>query len=193
MIYLDLTSLSFNSKLKKGTGTSSWSTALGQSASHKFTYPGYENILVGIAFNSIPKYNIKCKRGKGGHYVDLESEDEIQQVALFEKVYINDVFVGSPFFLLQTKQMGSIHHEGRRAICYSPSIAYYDDSYSNAMFYRMAAALLGVKEQGCWFIYAIDIKEQDELHLYAVVVDENEPVYYEDSSDRKYEWASLIP
>lgn len=192
-MYLDLTSLGFNAYLEKGTGTPSWSTALGQGKDHKFTCKGFENILIGIAFCSIPKFSIGCKRGKGARFVDLENDEEIQQIAMFEKVFINGICVEKPFFLMQTKQIGSRFHDGRRAISYSPSLGYYDKSYTNSDFYKAAAAALHIAPSGCWFVYEMEVVNQDELHLYAVVVDPDKPVTYKDSFDRKSSWTCLLP
>jgi hypothetical protein len=46
-------------------------------------------------------------------------------------------------------------------------------------------------ENGCWFVHDISVKNQDELHFNAIVVD-NSPRIYADSAERKTEWERLV-
>ena len=55
---------------------------------------------------------------------------------------------------------------------------------------------IGCKQEGCWFVYEISIRNQSELHFKAVVVNAEKPMVYSGtttSKQRSDEWKSLIP
>ena len=86
-------------------------------------------------------------------------------------------------------------HFGRRSIKYSDKNTYTGDgeSYSNQLFLEHAREALGIGDNACWFVYGIETQEQDELHLYAAIVDETKNIVYNNSTERKNRWLSLIP
>lgn len=86
-------------------------------------------------------------------------------------------------------------HSGRKSIKYSDKNAYQSDKeqFSNQEFVRQARISLGLAENACWFVYSIEIYNQDELHMFAVVVDKDNSVTYANSSIRRDEWIDLIP
>lgn len=191
---LDLTSFAFGSALEQGTGTPSWGTSLGQSRpDYKFTYPGAEAIVVGMVYCSVPKEYVSLPLGRGGRTYNAAESNECQLASLFRKVYINDINIGRPFILVLTKEL-SASHSGRRSIKYSDKITYEDENefLSNETFIKDAREILHLSKDACWFIYKFEIKNQDELHMYAVVVDEEDSVTYENSSIRRGEWLKLI-
>ncbi len=192
---LDLGSFAFGSTLHSGVGTPSWGTALGQSRpDYKFTYSGAEAIVIGMAYCSVPLHAVKLPMGRGGHiYVASESR-ECQIASLFKKVYINGVRIPYPFLMVLTKEL-SDSHTGRRGIKYSDKIEYdaADGHYSNTEFIQQARSILGISDDGCWFVYRINIINQDELHMYAVIVNENASEVYTNSEERKRAWSALIP
>ena len=192
---LDLGSFAFGTYLNAGTGTPSWGTALGQSKpAYKFTYPGSEVILIGMIYCSVPLDRVSLPLGKGGRIYQASELDECQIASLFRKVYINGTRIDYPFVMVLIKE-DSESHSGRKSIKYSDKNAYQHggEHYSNAEFIRRARKVLGLEEQACWFIYSIEVYNQDELHLSAVIVDEKKSKRYANSSERRDAWLELIP
>ena len=192
---LDLGSFAFGAYLNSGTGTPSWGTALGQSKpAYKFTYPGAEVILIGMVYCSVPLDRVSLPLGKGGRIYQASELDECQIASLFRKVYINGTRIDYPFVMVLVKE-DSDSHSGRKSIKYSDKNAYQynEEQYSNAEFIRRARKVLGLEEQACWFVYSIEVYNQDELHLSAVIVDKNNSISYANSSGRRDAWLELIP
>ena len=192
---IDLGSFAFGSTLEYGAGTPSWGTALGQSfPEYKITYPGSETMLIGMVYCSVPLKYVSLPIGKGGSRYTASSREECQIAALFRKVYINNTKINYPFVMVLFKEE-SDSHPGRKAIKYSDKNDYNDGSehYSNQEFINAARTTLGIQKDACWFVYKMEVHNQDELHLYAVIVDMDNPVVYENSSERKRAWLQLIP
>ena len=192
---LDLGSFAFGSYLESGTGTPSWGTALGQSKpDYKFTYPGAEAILIGMVYCSVPLEYVSLPLGKGGRIYQASELEECQVASLFRKVYINRVKINYPFVLVLVKE-SSDSHPGRKSIKYSEKNAYQTERerYSNQEFLRQARLKLGLAENACWFVYNIEVYNQDELHMSAVIVDKENSVTYDNSSERRNDWLDLIP
>ena len=192
---LDLGSFAFGTYLNSGTGTPSWGTALGQSKpAYKFTYPGAEVILIGMIYCSVPLDRVSLPLGKGGRIYQASELDECQIASLFRKVYINGTRIDYPFVMVLVKE-DSDSHSGRKSIKYSDKNAYQynGEQYSNAEFIRHARKVLGLEEQACWFVYSIEVYNQDELHLSAVIVDKKDSIRYANSSERRDAWLELIP
>lgn len=194
---LDLSSFAFGSALLEGGGTPSWGTSLGQNAEYKFTIEGFEDVLVGMCFCSVPLRYVSVKMGKGGRLCNANEEDDIQLASLFHKVYINGIKIKYPFILLLQKE-SSKSHNGRRSIKYSETAIYSNadgDSvinYTNADFRKIAQEQLGISDNSCWFIDQLDIKNQDELHLTAYIVDKENNKLYRTTEERRVEWSLLI-
>lgn len=197
---IDLTSLCFNSNLSTGGGTPSWGTALGQSSpEYKFSYPGAEEILVAMNYCYVPLSDlVSCKLGKGGHEYhaitsqSVESKYEIVMAAIFKKCFVcvneEKIAVSKPFALLVTKENENTH-KGRKSLKYSDSIIVGD--VKNKDFYDAVGEILGGR-QSCWFAYAINVENQDELVLSIVKVSDSMTVY-NSSEERKNKWLELIP
>lgn len=191
---LDLGSFAFGSVLRSGTGTPSWGTALGQSKpAYKFTYPGAEVILIGMIYCSVPLDRVSLPLGKGGRIFQASELDECQIASLFKKVYINGIRIDYPFIMVLVKE-DSDSHPGRKSIKYSDKNAYKfgTEQYSNAAFIRHARETLGLEDDACWFIYSVEVYNQDELHFSAIIVDKNSSIEYANSSDRRNAWLELI-
>ena len=83
-------SFAFGSSITTGGGTPSWGTALGQSQpDYKFTYPGAEDMVLGMAYCAVPLEAVTLPLGKGGHVYKAIEVDGCVLVSLFRKVYIN--------------------------------------------------------------------------------------------------------
>lgn len=191
---LNLSSLAFGSIIEKGGGTPSWGTELGQSKpDYKFIVEGCEEILVGMLYNSVNLHHVSLPLGKGGH-VDIASNfEECHLAGVFRKVYINGKRIAYPFIMVLIKEL-SASHTGRRSIKYSDKIAYsYDgERLSNSEFFRVARKELDLNWESCWFIYEMNVRNQDELHFKAVIVNKEYSESYHDSLERKEHWMSLI-
>lgn len=191
---LDLGSFAFGAYLNAGTGTPSWGTALGQSKpAYKFTYPGAEVILIGMIYCSVPLDRVSLPLGKGGRIYQASELDECQIASLFRKVYINGIRIDYPFVMVLVKE-DSESHSGRKSIKYSDKNAYkyQEDYYTNTEFIRCARKCLGLEVDACWFIYDIEVYNQDELHMSAVIVDKESSIKYANSSERRNSWLELI-
>lgn len=192
---IDLGSFAFGCNLKEGTGTPSWGTSLGQSRpEYKFSYPGAEAILIGMIYNSVPLEYVSLPLGKGGKIYTASDLEECQLASLFRKVYINGVRIDYPFVMVLIKET-SDSHAGRRSIKYSDKNKYDDsiEEYSNQVFLEKARLKLKLSDNACWFVYNIEIYNQDELHMSAVIVDDSASITYKNSSVRRGEWIELIP
>ena len=137
---LDLGSFAFGSSIISGGGTPSWGTALGQSKpDYKFTYPGSEVLIVGMAYCAVPLEYVSFPLGKGGHIFKGNELNECLVASLFRKVYINGIEIGYPFVMVLIKEESESHF-GRRSVKYSDKNEYKTDkeSFSNKDFVRIA-------------------------------------------------------
>ena len=191
---INLSSLAFGSIIEKGGGTPSWGTELGQSKpDYKFTTEGFEEILVGMLYNSVNLHHVSLPLGKGGH-VDIASNfEECHLAAIFKKVYINDIKINYPFIMVFIKEL-SQSHTGRRTLKYSDKISYsfQGERLSNLEFFRIARKVLGLNWESCWFIYEMNVRNLDELHFKAIIVNKDFSETYRDSAERKAHWISYI-
>ena len=136
---LDLGSLSFGSLISSGGGTPSWGTALGQSKpDYKFTYPGAEAIVVGMAYCAVPLEYVKFPLGKGGHIYKGNELNECLIASLFRKVYINEKEINHPFVMVLIKEESESHY-GRKSIKYSDKNEYNSatEQFSNSDFFMI--------------------------------------------------------
>ena len=192
---IDLTSFAFGSTLMDGSGTPSWGTSLGQSSpDYKFTYPGSETLLIGMVYCSVPLNMVKLPIGKGGRIYTASERKECQIASLFRKVYVNGVKIDYPFIMVLFKE-DSESHSGRKGIKYSDKNEYNDNNekYSNQEFINNVRIKLNMEDDACWFVYKMEVYNQDELHMFAVIVDSSDSVTYLNSSERKRKWSELIP
>ena len=116
---IDLGSFAFGSTITSGGNTPSWGTSLGQTKPDlKLTYPGYDNIVIGMVYKSIPVDKVYIPLGKGGHVYNSLEDEGIKLAAMFDKVYINEVRVNAPFIMLIYKE-DSDSWKGRKTLKYS--------------------------------------------------------------------------
>ena len=85
-------------------------------------------------------------------------------------------------------------HTGRRIIKYSDKISYsfQGEKLSNLEFFRIARKELGLNWESCWFIYEMNVRNLDELHFKAIIVNKEYSETYHDSAERKAHWISFI-
>lgn len=192
---LDLASFAFGANIENGTGTSPWGTSLGQSQpDYKFTAKGYENILCGMVYKSVPLNTVGLPLGKGGNTVYCHENGGCQLAAVFNKVYINGLQIDAPFAMIIFKE-DSISHAGRRHLKFSPKIFFKDKKgyvHTNQEFLDCAYSTLQLTSDACWFVYKMEIKNLDELHMSAMIVRADGPVIYKDSRERATKWHELV-
>ena len=192
---LDLGSFAFGSSVATGGNTPSWGTSLGQQRPDlKFTYPGYDNIIIGMMYKSIPINKVFIPLGKGGHVCNSLEDEGIQLAAMFDKVYINEVKVDAPFIML-IYQDGSDSWAGRRTLKYNTRIEYrrgQNDIIYNSTFVTAAKAALQLADDACWVVSDMHIVNQDELHLIAGVVNPNHSESYPSAELRKAAFIDAI-
>lgn len=184
---VDITSMFFNSKIEGKTATPAWRTSIGQNKSKECRIetevPGVTDMIIGMTY----------KMRTDLHNLNMtDVSGDLMICAVFDKVFVNGARVDGMSYTLLLLRETSDSHEGRLQICYAPKVAFNGQSNSSTID-RMREKL-GCTINGCWFVYEITIKNQDELHFSAVVVDENQPALYTGTSqDRSRLWRSLLP
>ena len=190
-MFLNLGSIEFNASVATGGNTPSWGTEMGQGEGYKFSFESIPDFFSAMVYNAIDdlEHRVWCPLGKGGN-----KQDDYQYViaSLFEKVYVNGLLVeGGNFVLLIVKLLNGEHHVGRRTLKYNPNIT-LDDKKVNQNCFRLMAQTLGLTNEATWFISEINLKNQDELHFAAHVLDAEKSVEYPSVASRKDAFLSLI-
>ena len=192
---IDLGSFAFGSIVLSGGNTPSWGTSLGQSRpALKLTYPGCENIVIGMVYKSIPVDKVYIPLGKGGHVCNSLEDEGIQLAAMFEKVYVNEKRVNASFIMLIYKE-DSNNWKGRKTLKYSTKIEYrrgINDIVYNSDFVNAARDALNLAEDACWLISDIFIVNQDELHMIAGIVNPDQSETYPTTELRKAAFINAI-
>ena len=186
---IDITSFFFNSSIEGGTATSAWATSVGQSKSKhcriEYKKPGVLELLTGMLYKSIANKDI----------VDLSAGSQTREIllcSLFDKIFINDQQIEGTSFILVLVREKSKSHDGRLLVSYPPYAKINGEDVNQKTIDAMRNKL-GCKAEGCWFVHDISIRNQDELHFSAHIVNKDEPVNYKcKSKERSEEWASLI-
>jgi hypothetical protein len=186
---IDNTSMFFNATIKDGTATAAWGTAAGQSQKNDYKIntdvDGLIDLLIGM------NYKIKTDVSK----LDISAGSKSRELLLFsvfDKVYINNEIIDNVSFILLLVKEHSSSHNGRIIISYPPYASYNSGTFVISNLYaieKMASMLMC--PNGCWFVNDISVKNQDELHFAAVVVDKSS-VEYKSSQERKIHWDSLL-
>ena len=184
---VDITSMFFNSSIEGKTATPAWRTSLGQSKVKECRFevetPGLIDIIVGLTYkmqNDLSKLDRNNISG------------ELLVCSVFNKIYVNSKPIDGALYTLLLLKETSTSHNGRLQLCYSPHIVY--NGYKNSDTLTLIQQMLGVTTDGCWFVHDISIKNQDELHFAAVVVDSHNPTIYKGTSqERSNYWRTLIP
>lgn len=186
---IDITSFFFNSSIEGGTATSAWATSVGQSKSKNCRIedekPGVLELLTGMLYKSIANKD----------EVDLSAGSQTREIllcSLFDKIFINNQQIEGASFILVLVREKSKSHDGRLLVSYPPYARLNGESVNQEAIDAMRNKL-GCQPEACWFVYEISIRNQDELHFSAQIVNKDEPVIYNcTSKERSEEWASLI-
>ena len=192
---IDLGSFSYGSTLQRGVGTPSWGTSLGQSRPEYYiTRKGSENVVMGMVYCSVPLETVSLPLGRGGRICNCIEAGTIQIASVFQKVFINGINIHHPFIMVLQKEE-SDSHSGRRGIKYSDKSTYEprpNQIVSNYDFVREVYHKFGLSDNACWFVYDIDVKNYEELHMKVVFVNKAASEEYFDSHTRSEKWAELI-
>lgn len=192
---IDLGSFAYGSTLENGVGTPSWGTSLGQGhPEYYFTRSGYEEIVTGMVYCSVPLNRVSLPLGKGGRVCNCLEAGTIQIASVFNKVFVNGESIQYPFIMVLLKEESNSHF-GRRSIKYTDKATYeYQKGiyYTNKEFVNHVYQKFDLSSSACWFVYDIDVKNHDELHIKAIFVNKKENEEYQDSHSRGVEWIKLI-
>lgn len=195
---IDITSLCFGFKIKKDndSGTAAWATSIGQ-APKNICYidtnrDGLDEIVYGMMYKSHSDFNNLKVRDVVGldKKEEPRSDRERMMFSVFEDVYVNNKKVNGIYTLTYERE-DSQSHKNRLHICYAKYLTY--NGHSNKDTLIEMAKVLGCNTDACWFVSALSIKNQKELHFTAIVVNPKQSMTYDDSKSRKKEWEALIP
>ena len=193
---LDFSSFAFGYELESGSGTPNWGTSLGQGKEYKInTNLSVNDILQGMIYKSVPLSNISAKLGKGGKECRGNLADSpIILGAVFDKVYINNTLIKDGKFVLLLTRDTSESHNGRLRIKYGLSNSYYTDEkrIDNEQFLLDVKSQLNLADDACWFIYEIVIRNQDELILKSIIVNDKGKEKYASVKEQHLEWEMLV-
>ena len=185
---VDVTSMFFNSSIEGKTATAAWGTSIGQNASKSCRIEtgkeGVVDFVVGMTNKSTTNFgSLDISKGS--------SNRELLMLSSFDKVYINgNKLEDAKYHVILVKELSESHY-GRLIISYAPYITF--EGHSNEETIELMQNALGCSPEGCWFVYDISIKNQDELHFAAVVVNPEHPMIYQGTSrERSLEWNALI-
>jgi hypothetical protein len=187
---IDNTSMFFNATIKNGTATAAWGTAVGQSQKNGYKIntevDGLSDLLIGMTYKiNTDVVNLDISAGSKSR--------ELLLFSVFDKVFINGDLLNNVSFILLLVKEHSSSHDGRIIISY-PTYASYKSGSSiikNIDAMKKMASKLKCPN-GCWFVHDISIKNQDELHFHAIVVDDKSSVKYKSSQERKTHWDLLL-
>lgn len=185
---IDITSMFFNSKIEGKTATAAWGTSIGQSKTNdcriETKVPGVVDLVVGMTYKCRTDVSLLDKS-------KLSDSRELLLCSVFDKISVNEhQLYDSKYTLLLTRE-NTDSHPNRLNVSYAPYISF--DGYKNSTTIEKMAKALGCSSQGCWFVYDISVINQNELHFSAVVVDKDNAVSYNSTSqDRSQIWKDLV-
>ena len=159
-----------------GSSNADWGTELGQSQKHDFTLIGFPEIANAMLYYKIKDIeNLKIILGKGNRtprpFSAYTDNTELVLASLFPKIYINETLLeNASLIMCIVKEVNALtskgeknQHKGRCQLKFSNSLMYKDESINQKCIDLISAAL-GSK---AWVVLNMEIKNGDELHLYA--------------------------
>ena len=194
---IDITSLCFGFKIEKDndSGTAAWATSIGQ-APKGICYidtnrEGLDEIVYGMMYKSHSDFeNLKVRDVEGlDKREEPRGDRERMMFSVFDNVYVNNKKVEG-IYTLSYEREDSSNHKNRLHICYAKYLTY--KGHSNKKTLKEMSKVLGCSDDACWFVYDISIKNQDELHFSAIIVDKDNFKVYSTSKQRAQEWNGLL-
>lgn len=180
---LDLTSLYFNGDTETPGNTACWGTSLGQKE------PEYLISVAGAMdlIQLIKSHHFDFDPSNENHSSNIRNikSKKILYSGRFEKVWVNDIEVKGPFFLLVIEEKTG-KHSGRKILKYNNETTV--EKNSNSQFYQRVQDWFGAN--ACWFVHEIFPKD-GRLHMTAVKVSDHRELY-KTPKQRSAIWKSLI-
>jgi L-rhamnose mutarotase len=187
---IDITSMFFNSSIDGQTATPAWGTAISKQNPPCLVLENTEitRITNGLLFSAIQDCeNLDTSK--------MSSTRELMIASIFDNVYINNIKVDGSFILFLVREH-SQSHNNRLILSYPPYAKYNNNTKTvdNSQTILEMAKALGCTTNGSWFVYDIDIENQDTLYFKGYVLDANNAKVYKQikSQDRSKEWRELI-
>lgn len=184
---IDITSFFFNTTIPEATATAAWGTSAGQSKNNGYKIKtetfGLVELLVGM------NYKV-CADIDNLDISKMSKNRELLYFSIFDKVFINGQQATNSFIILFVKEHSETHN-GRLIISYPPYVSYDNKSVDNYKTIQEFESILKING-GSWFVYDISVKNQDELHFSAIVVDPKKSMTYRTSKERGEIWKDLI-
>lgn len=193
---IDFATLAFGYTVLAGGGTPNWATSLGQGREYKINEnPDIDQLLRGLVYSTVPLSNVSSKIGKGGRLVRGNEENSpILMASLFKKVYINNTEINDGKYVILITKDTSESHRGRLRFKYGPSNTYTENgiSYNNEIFWDKAKKQLNIADEACFFVHDISVRNQNELILNTVFVNNYHKKEYSNTAELHKEWDKLI-
>lgn len=193
---IDFATLAFGYTVLAGGGTPNWATSLGQGREYKINEnPDIDQLLRGLVYSTVPLSNVSSKIGKGGRLVRGNEENSpILMASLFKKVYINNTEINDGKYVILITKDTSESHRGRLRFKYGPSNTYTEKgiSYNNEIFWEKAKKQLNIADEACFFVHDISVRNQNELILNTVFVNNYHKKEYSNTAELHKEWDKLI-
>jgi len=182
----------------QGSSNCDWGTDLGQSKKHTFTLEGFPEVLNAMVYYKIEDVNnIQVILGKGNRTPKPFSaypDSKLVLASCFDKVYLNDQLLKDQKLVMYIlKEMNELDskgkenkHKGRCALKFSNSLLYKGEMVNQKCIDAITESF-GVTQKGSWAILEMDIKNEDELHLYGFSLGDS-PKDYQSTDERNEEF-----
>ena len=123
-----------------------------------------------------------------------EENSPILMASLFKKVYINNTEINDGKYVILITKDTSESHRGRLRFKYGPSNTYTENgiSYNNEIFWDKAKKQLNIADEACFFVHDISVRNQNELILNTVFVNNYHKKEYSNTAELHKEWDKLI-
>lgn len=187
---LDLTSLYFNGDTLTKGNTASWGTSLGQKEGNEITVEGALEL---VALMERPEFKINFDPiNNPTHTANIRKlkEKKYPYAAKFNKVFVNETEINSPFILLVAEDteeaVETPKHIGRKNLKYNTKISY--EGISNESFYNELKKIFGV--DSCFFCNEIYPKGNN-LYMNIIKVSDSK-INYIDKDQRDEHWNSFL-
>ena len=179
-----------------GSATADWGMDVGQGKNHYFLEKGIKEILTAMVYYKVNDIdNIRVSLGKGSGkkdplpYADYR-EFEFVLTALFPKVYLDGHLLKSQkMILFLTKDLRRENGKGgentqfeRRQLKFSKNLTYKNKTINSDCIDAIANVY---GKNSSWAILKMDIRNEDELHLFGIKVSDKEKKYKDKNSRNK--------
>ena len=192
---IDTTSFCVNSRVTgQAGGQAAWGTSLGQERAKGFPVQmdreGVPQIVAGMLHNA-------CTDRDGLKAAGMSSSRELILFSVFDRVYVNGAMIPGASFIMSVVREHTKTSEGKLHLSYAPYYTYScidkdgrRRTVSNAETIQRISDSIGCGG-GSWFVRKIEIADQHQLHMRAVVVNAATESIYATHAERSHEWDRL--